>query len=65
MKFQTEITDAGHRDQAESVIQKFSSEFTLITSEKESSGTGSHQRPGLMDTLIFLISGTRGEGQAE
>lgn len=35
-KFQTEITDAATHDQAESVIQKFSSEFTLITSEKES-----------------------------
>lgn len=35
-KFQKEITDAATHDQAESVIQKFSSEFTLITSEKES-----------------------------
>lgn len=35
-KFQTEITDAATHEQAESVIQKFSSEFTLITSEKES-----------------------------
>ncbi len=35
-KFQTEITDAATHEQAESVIQKFSSEFTLITNEKES-----------------------------
>ncbi len=35
-KFQKEITDAATHEQAESVIQKFSSEFTLITSEKES-----------------------------
>ncbi|KKY64229.1 hypothetical protein OA40_16390 [Morganella morganii] len=35
-KFQKEIIDAATHDQAESVIQKFSSEFTLITSEKES-----------------------------
>lgn len=35
-KFQKEITDAATHDQAESVIQKFSSEFTLLSSEKES-----------------------------
>lgn len=35
-KFQKEITDAATHEQAESVIQKFSSEFTLLSSEKES-----------------------------
>ncbi|HEI9843255.1 TPA: replicative DNA helicase [Morganella morganii] len=35
-KFQKEITDAATHDQAESVIQKFSSEFTLLSGEKES-----------------------------
>ncbi|MGJ7171131.1 DnaB-like helicase N-terminal domain-containing protein, partial [Morganella morganii] len=46
-KFQTEITDAATHEQAESVIQKFSSEFTLITSEKESLV--------LMNPLMILV----------